>query len=56
MDGASDEFLAGAGFAGDEHGGIGGRNFADSVEDSPDGVATSEQIAVAGHFADASRR
>ena len=34
MDGASDEFLAGAGFAGDEDGDVGGTDFVDLFEDA----------------------
>ena len=47
VDGASDEFFAGAGFAGDEDGDIGGANFMNLFEDETHSAAGADE---AGEF------
>ena len=45
MDFVGDEFLAGAGFAEDEHGGVGGRDQINLADDLPEGRALADEIA-----------
>ena len=50
VDGARHQFLAGAAFAGDEHGGLGGADGFDGVEDLLHGGALADQFRDAGRL------
>ena len=52
VDGARDQFFAGAAFAGDQHRGVGGRDGLDGVKDLLHGFALADDVLGTGDFGD----